>query len=326
MKDIPLGVVDNGSSAAKVILLRAPQAGTKIIDFSLHSSVADASSPMLSPNDSPDTISGVEEIHHTAVIPVLAPFDCVSTVSYRQAAGVSGSGKEAVVSTVIRTSGPRSVHVDSLAMEAKDGNEAKLRSCSLNNSATESFPQTWDQTSSFAVLSHFTLSSGHMPGTAGVQASSPAELLFHWRSVDAIDLTETIVALPPLTSPPQESFITARLVAPASVRLHTHFTPTIRITNAHPMHVAFALSIQADTAEFFVWHGSRLARLPEIPPGETAEVRLEMMAVGGTGWFALPTLKVYDGDGDRRSEVRVVSERGDNAERGKDGAVVLVRP
>lgn len=146
-------------------------------------------------------------------------------------------------------------------------------------------------------------------------------------SGDASDVTKTKIPLPPLVDPPQNSFITALLVAPASVRSYSPFTLTLRVTNSHPSIPASYLTIQADTAEAFVWHGSRSAQIATVQPGETGEVNLEIMAVGGVGWFALPSLKVFDGEGDRRSEIRLSNNpQEDRAEKGKDGPVVLVRP
>ena len=129
--------------------------------------------------------------------------------------------------------------------------------------------------------------------------------------------------LPLITLPPQESIITAVLLPPATVRLHIPFHLVLRITNGHPTVPASSLSIQVDTNESFVWHGNRSARIPTVQPGETGEVRLELMAVVGTGWYALPGVKIWEGEGERSSEIRVVEGREGGR---KEGSMVLVRP
>jgi len=327
LKDIPLAILNPKTSVEKVVHLRSPHPGTKIIDFSLHSIVSWASSPNLAPDSRSEQTNRAEEVNHTAVIPVLAPFECVFALSYRQSGSASASGGDAVVSTTIRAPGPRAVHAESLKVRAKEGNEAEIRSCSLEQTISESFPQTWDRSTSFSVMSKFAILPGCKPSSLAVQTSSPAELVLLWRSDDTAILTETVVALPPLMLPPQESFVTPLLLPPASVRLHASFPLILRVRNSHPTLSASRLSVQVDTAEAFVWHGSRSARISEILPGETGELRLEMMAVGGTGWFALPRVKVWDGEGERRSEIKVLNGRAqENAGIGKDGLLVLVRP
>lgn len=62
----------------------------------------------------------VEETNHTVVIPVLAPFEVTSAVSYRQAAKPSGAkGWSAAVSSMIRAPGPRPVHLQSMTIRNK---------------------------------------------------------------------------------------------------------------------------------------------------------------------------------------------------------------
>ena len=159
IKNISLGLVRQGSSVRKTIQLRSTQPGTKVVDISLMSSIAEPSSPAAS-LDASEQNQRTEEVHHTAVIPVYAPFDCVSTIRHRELA-IRGN---VVVSTVITARGPRSIHVESLAVNAlvcsaafqgcmsepaQQGSEAELKSCSLTKPA-EGFPQSgysWLQTS-----------------------------------------------------------------------------------------------------------------------------------------------------------------------------------
>lgn len=68
------------------------------------------------------------------------------------------------------------------------------------------------------------------------------------------------------------------------------------------------MSVNVDTAENYVWVGDRNVRLPEILPGKEVEVKLECVALGGSGWAKVPKISIWDGIGEEREEVRI---RGD---------------
>ena len=50
------------------------------------------------------------------------------------------------------------------------------------------------------------------------------------------------------------------------------FSLRLQVLNFHPTLSAIGLSVQVDTADAFVWHGSRSVQVPEIPPGEKREM------------------------------------------------------
>ena len=112
LDDLSLGTLDPGASLEKTVLLRSPQPGTKVVDISLYSTVPTSTSPTSSNGDE-GRLLRVEELHDSAVVDVLAPFECKSNVSYRRSAGPTG---DAIISTLITTPGPRAIHVESLTM------------------------------------------------------------------------------------------------------------------------------------------------------------------------------------------------------------------
>ena len=109
---LSLGTLDPRASFEKTVLLRSPQPGTKVVDISLYSHLPVSTSPSTSDGDE-GQLTGVEELHDFAAVDVLAPFDCKSNVSYRRSAGPTG---DAIISTMITTTGPRAIHVESLTM------------------------------------------------------------------------------------------------------------------------------------------------------------------------------------------------------------------
>jgi hypothetical protein len=116
IKDIPLGILEPGQMIERVITLKSIHPGTEIIDFSLHTSPIASSSPSLAPpNSTIESDDNVEEINYTAVIPVLAPFSCSSTISYKRRDKL-GEGF-ASVSSVVRPTGPRDIRVESITLQ-----------------------------------------------------------------------------------------------------------------------------------------------------------------------------------------------------------------
>lgn len=137
-------------------------------------------------------------------------------------------------------------------------------------------------------------------------------------------LTQTLLALPPLTLPTRDSFLTATLDTPPTGQLNHPLILTLTIVNTHPTSSAADLSLQVDTADAFVWTGNRFAALPPVAPGNHLRVSFEVVPVGGTGWHALPAIRVWDGHGDEREEVVLASASGPSAD-GKR-AMIYVRP
>ena len=140
-------------------------------------------------------------------------------------------------------------------------------------------------------------------------------------------MSETLIALPSLIHPRQESFIIAHLHSPTSTHLHKPFILKLDITNTHPSITSAGFTLQVDTAESFVWQGNRTSRVNEIQPGGQITARFEMMAVGSVGWFALPKVTIWNGDAEMRTEIPVTTDMA-NQGLGKesDGAVIFVRP
>ena len=213
LKDIPLGSLDSASSAEKLVLLRSPRSGTKMIDLSLHLTVAGSESSTLVPDDGMEISPGAEEIYHTAIIPVLPPFDCDSTVSYRHSVKTPVStGGSALISTIITAPGARPIHVESLAIRARVRSACSRRVYAdmvigrasgsvpvelphsswgdlphqldlptLRSIVGANPPSAFDQNTSFAVLSEFAVSAGAGSSTGDLRAGPPAEFVFRWR-------------------------------------------------------------------------------------------------------------------------------------------------
>jgi len=103
--------------------------------------------------------------------------------------------------------------------------------------------------------------------------------------------------------------------------LNGPFDLTLNVHNSHPASPAADLSISAETADPFVFVGARNAVMPQIEPGAERTVGMTMVAVGGTAWFALPTVRLWQGRGDERREIRI-----EERETGRQGSMVFVRP
>ncbi|OCF45455.1 hypothetical protein I317_00702 [Kwoniella heveanensis CBS 569] len=312
LKDVSLGPIAPASTSSKTIILRSPAEGTKIIDISVHSSVKAPSSQSksLSP-DMGDGAAGdqIEEITRTLVLPVVRPFDVRMGVKYSQR--IEGTeGAQAVVGILVGIGGPRPVTVEKI----------ELRKVSLNPTSCQarSFPQRWDERTNYSLSAKFALSSGLRGGAVGDPAKVPAELVFTWRSDPSKPLVTTVHPMPPLLlPPPTDSFIvpTLHLPQPPVVSAHQPFPLTLTILNTHPTQTATSLSVQGETADSFVWRGDRNILLQPLRPGEERQVRLQMVALGGSGWVSLPAVNVYEGEGEDREEVRVTG-----------GGLIMVRP
>ena len=132
----------------------------------------------------------------------------------------------------------------------------------------------------------------------------PGHLVFTWKSEGAEQNTETSIPLPPLILPISESFISASLKIPPQVDLHSPFRLPLEIINSHPTHAA-VISVERATADAFVWTGDRAGQL-EVPPSESVTLEMQAVAVGVTGWGALPKVTVWEGRGEaERREVKV---------------------
>jgi len=113
LRDIPLGILSAGDSVERHIRLKSFKPGTRTIEFALHTTPQQSSSPTLTlPSDDRhyDNLSG--EVTQTVVIPILAPFSCSSTVTYRRR-DIVGEGSASVAS-LITIPGPRNVWVESV--------------------------------------------------------------------------------------------------------------------------------------------------------------------------------------------------------------------
>lgn len=115
LKDVELGTIRPGSSVEKSFFLHSPLPATKVIDVSLQSAVEGETLPG---EDGGADMPRAEEIDKTIVIPVLAPFEVVSNVSYRNSLKATEQGmiSEAVVSSLIATPGPRAIYVESIQL------------------------------------------------------------------------------------------------------------------------------------------------------------------------------------------------------------------
>jgi hypothetical protein len=115
LKDVDMGTIRPGSSVEKSFFLHSPLPATKVIDVSLQSAVEGETLPG---EDDRADMPRAEEIDKTIVIPVLAPFEVVSNVSYRNSLKAADKGmiSEAVVSSLIATPGPRAIWVESVQL------------------------------------------------------------------------------------------------------------------------------------------------------------------------------------------------------------------
>ncbi|KAK4688106.1 trafficking protein particle complex subunit 11, partial [Tremellales sp. Uapishka_1] len=322
LKDVSLGVLKPLESIVKTIYLKSPVIGDRFLDFSL---ISTPGTPVPQKEDAVQ-LGQSEEKHQTSTIPIIDPFLVSTSVKYPPSR-VAKEGT-AVVTMVISTDGPRALHIENLELKVMASDGARLISSSL--SSYTAFPQVWTKGNSFAISSNFALNATRRASAMQGAMPPPAEMVCVWKTENGSDPIETIIPLPPLILPlPRESFITAFLLPPAYVRLHQSFELALHVTNSHPSIAAAYLTVQVDTADAFVWLGNRTTRLPVVQPGETFELKMEMMAVGGVGWFSLPNVKVWDGEGElRRTEIRVVDAREEEqrVERPKDGIAVFVRP
>lgn len=121
------------------------------------------------------------------------------------------------------------------------------------------------------------------------------------------DIT-TVIALPPIHAPQPDSFLTAEVAQPASVRLNEPFTLTLAVRNSHPAETVWGI-VSGETSEHFVWAGPRGARVA-VGPRSTQRVELELVAVSGVGTLAWPGVSVREGDGEdvevRRSGIVIL--------------------
>ncbi|WVQ71632.1 hypothetical protein IAR50_001172 [Cryptococcus sp. DSM 104548] len=306
LRDIALGVLTPGASKTLPVHLLAPAESTKIIDFALHTTLNTSSeTPLSASTETLSAAEGAEEINRTIAIPALKAFAIEPSVKLTNKGKQGGEG---AVGLNISVGGPRRVTVEGLELVANmDDREVKLRSTSLDGIA---LPQEWDEHTSYAVWAVFDLAKGHR-GAVGNPILIPAELVISWRSDSNGPLVKTKHPLPPLLiPPPTDSFLvpTLHLPAPATVSPHTPFPLSVSILNTHPTHAASEVSIVAETSESFAWVGDRQIRLTEIAPGREAEVKLECVALGGSGWVKVPKITVWEGEGEDKEEVRV---RGD---------------
>jgi hypothetical protein len=108
LRDLDLGILKNGETVEKIINLKSSAIGTKVLDFSLQTTLVDAESttPMRS-----------EEFEATSVIPIMAPFGSSSRITY--SAPIlrdDGLVVEATISTIISGNQLRGINVDSVGL------------------------------------------------------------------------------------------------------------------------------------------------------------------------------------------------------------------
>ncbi|TYJ56593.1 hypothetical protein B9479_002685 [Cryptococcus floricola] len=302
LRDIALGTLAPGASISLPVHLWAPAESTKIIDFALHTTVNGSPESLSASAETHMTEERPEEVNRTVVVPVLKAFAIETSVKLTNQGKKGGKG---AVGLNIRVGGPRRVIVEGLELVAnKDDREVKMISTSLDG---VTFSEEWDEQTSYAVWAVFDLAQGHR-GAVGNPILIPAELVISWKSDSEGPLVKTTHPLPPLLiPPPTDSFLipTLHLPAPAIVSPHTAFPLSVSILNTHPTHAASEVSIVAETSDSFAWVGNRQIRLTEIAPGRETEVKLECVALGGSGWVKVPNIIVWDGDGEDREEVRV---------------------
>ncbi|KAK6902899.1 hypothetical protein I203_108159 [Kwoniella mangroviensis CBS 8507] len=334
IKDIPLGKLSPSASTSKTIFLRASMEGTKIVDFSLQSTVKLPASKTLSPTSDDQVVERTEEITRTAVIPVLRPFEVKMAVRYSQrlagtvGAGVGG-GANAIVGILVEVPGPRAVRVEKIELLDNDNNnesgekDVKLVSSSLVDDDVETLPQDWDQTTSYALSAKFSLSFGLRGGTAGDPIKVPANLVFTWKSDSSKSSITTVHPIPPLfIESPRESYLisTLHLPLPPTAKINEPFDIHLNVLNTHPTSSATNVNIVGETKENFVWLGNRnIITSPPLKPGEARTMKFTLIPLSlsssSDGWMEIPKISVFEGEGEDREEVSV-----------KDGNAILVRP
>lgn len=128
-------------------------------------------------------------------------------------------------------------------------------------------------------------SSDESPFLSTPQGSTSAEA----------DIT-TVIALPPIHAPQPDSFLTAEVSQPASVRLNEPFTLKLSVRNSHPNESVWGI-VSGETSEHFVWSGPRGVGIA-VGPKQTEEIELRLVAVSGVGSLAWPGISLRDGDGE----------------------------
>lgn len=182
----------------------------------------------------------------------------------------------------------------------------------------------WTPDSAFAVCARFALGGKVVPGLKvvwrPVSETSPERREPSSSSDDSpflsnpsksnpaeTDIT-TVIALPPIHAPQPDSFLTAEVSQPASVRLNEPFTLKLNVRNSHPTESVWGI-VSGETSEHFVWSGPRGVRVA-VGPKQTEDIELRLVAVGGVGTLAWPGISVREGDGEevevRRSGIVVL--------------------
>ena len=119
IEDIEIGTIEPHQSTSKIVILKSPVAATKLIDFSLNTSLVE-SSPSIAQRTTSDDAEGearIEESTHTAVIPVLDPFAVTYKVGYSSTSEEPNEGS-ATVSSIITCPGPSTLRVQSVQVVA----------------------------------------------------------------------------------------------------------------------------------------------------------------------------------------------------------------
>ncbi|ORX39862.1 Foie gras liver health family 1-domain-containing protein [Kockovaella imperatae] len=308
-EDLQLGTLQPGASIEKSITLQSPHPSTKIIDFSLHT--IDSSNPSIWTSDNEDSI---QETTYTAVIPVLPPFEMMTRIDTTPSLNGDPQAWTIVISAILTCPIPRRVYVHGISL-AKG--ELEIVSSSLGK---DTFPQAWDQVTSYAVYAKFQ--------TTLPSLKPPAYLVCSWKSDEKAALIETRLPLPLLNPPSPGSGISARIAPPTVVHLNQPFSISVNLTNMHRT-LASSLNIEISTGENFVWRGNRIIRLPDLLPEEKTTVDMELVAVGATGWCTLPKITIWEedsspGEAGTGLEVRLVDGR--NGSEIREGLQVFVRP
>ncbi|KAL7423964.1 hypothetical protein Q5752_001549 [Cryptotrichosporon argae] len=293
---LELGTLAPLSSRETVVTLVSPQSGERAIDVSLQT--AAPPDPAVSAPGSPNPAAGAEEHTRSTAIVVEHPFVLDAAVRYPHAYG------RAAVSAALAVAG-RSVVVERLAMEAEDDSVEVL-----STSIGDDFPQTWDKTALYACVANVRLGS-RRPSLAPASAAS---VVVTWRPVPvspgagpAAAPTTTRLPLPPLSLPPRDAFLLAALDAPPTARLHAPFPLALRLHNTHPTD-ALVAAVVAETSDAYVWHGPRRVAV-RVPPDHTEIIELAVTPVGGTGWAAVPAVRVFEGEDARELGVDVAQRR-----------------
>ncbi|WWC90065.1 uncharacterized protein L201_004998 [Kwoniella dendrophila CBS 6074] len=350
IKDISLGTLSPSSEITKIITLRAPIEGTKMLDFSIQTTTKIPISQNQSPksDDVNQAISErAEEINKTAVIPILRPFDVKMAVNYSHSFN-SSKGAQATVGILVEVTGPREIKIENIQLlgegqgENPENRNVKLVSSSLDGD-DGAFPQVWNQSTSYALSAVFALSSGSSGNTSIYDNSdgAPANLIFTWSSSDSSKPShsqsksiKTIHQLPTLSIPqPKESYIipTIHLPKPSIIKLNEPFEVSLSILNSNPNISSSSnnnniITVIGETLDGFVWLGQRnIIIKPSLRSNEEINLKFKLIAlslginaregVAGEGWITIPKISVYEGEEDDREEIKV---RGNTS--------ILVRP